>query len=376
MTFTISSKTLLDVTLAVGQGISRKNQVPILDYFLFEIDGDARKLTITASDLEIAITGTAGVICDGGQAPSFGVPASYLLDILKELDDVPLTCTGEVTEGRLDLSWGAGTASMPIVDGATYPRPSFQTDAQRILLPASIIRQGLVKAEMAVVEDLLRPVLGGINFNITPDALSLVGTDGHRLVVYEVHQELGVSQNFILPKRGAHIVGNLIKAAPSETEIGLLLDGRNACFVLGAYTVFCRVIEGHFPNYSAVIPKGHNHILMVSRRAFLSALKRVSVCAAKATNMIRLGVASDSLAIEGRDADFAISAQENIPCSYQGVAFEIGFKATYLMDILGLFEDDEVSIALGAPTQAAIIRPQTEQGDTAILTLLMPMIIS
>lgn len=142
------------------------------------------------------------------------------------------------------------------------------------------------------------------------------------------------------------------------------------------YTLFCRQIEGKYPNYAGVIPQNNNIEVIVDRQAFVNALKRISVFTNQGTNLIKLGISSGNINLTAQDIDFSTSANDNIPCQYEGEQISIGFKAALLIDILAGIPTTEVRILLSDPSRAGLILPLENEENEDLLTLLMPMLIN
>jgi DNA polymerase-3 subunit beta len=171
---------------------------------------------------------------------------------------------------------------------------------------------------------------------------------------------------------------NLLKSAASHAEsITLNYTESNACFTFDGVTIMCRLIEGKYPNYEAVIPKENPNRMVINRLDYLQAIRRVSIFANKTTHQVRLKIAGSELHVSAEDLDFANEATERLSCSYTGEDIEIGFNSRFLMDMLNNINSTEVSLELSAPNRAGIIRP-TDSDDAGedLLMLVMPVMLS
>ena len=147
-------------------------------------------------------------------------------------------------------------------------------------------------------------------------------------------------------------------------------------FKLSNYTMFCRQVEGRYPNYNGVIPKENPYKVIVDRASLLNALKRVSVFSNQASNLVKLHIADNKIAISAQDIDFSISAEETINCQYADDSIKIGFKSAFLIEILSNIGASDVVLELTDPSRAGIILPIENEENEDILMLLMPMLLN
>ena len=374
MKFTVSSSALLSVLSTTGKVISSKNTLPILDYFLFELQGDTLK--VTASDLDTTFIGKVKV--DGVESEGVvAVPYKRMLDTLKEFSEQPLTIEIDNSTWKINISWSTGEISIPGLSGLSYPTVPMLSDAKVELdMDADMLVDGINKTIFATADGELRPVMNSIFVNIEPSEVTFVATDAHKLVKYTQQLESGLTASFILPKKPA----NLLKTAllKEEGAIRTQFDNKNAMFHLGDYVLVCRLIEGTYPKYNSVIPQNNPNIVVVDRTELLNGIKRVAVCSSQATNLIKLSISDNRINLVAQDRDYSMSATENLSCSYEGVPIVIGFKSTFLVEILSNTDTQCISIELGDHTRAGVFKPVYEADETptsSILMLLMPMML-
>ena len=157
----------------------------------------------------------------------------------------------------------------------------------------------------------------------------------------------------------------------------MAFDSKNAQFKLKSHTLVCRLIEGNYPNYNAVIPENNPNKVLVDRIELLNGIKRVAVCSNPTTNLIRMDIEANKIALTAQDIDFSVSANETISCSYDGQMISIGFKSTFLVEILSNMETPTVQVELADSTRAGVFKPvYDEKQSSAALMLLMPMMIN
>ena len=373
MRFNVSSSKLFSQLQAVSRVINSKNALPILDDVLFELSGNELKLT--ASDGETTIRTSVEVENVEG-AGKVASAAKLLLETLKEFSEQPLSFTIDENNFAVSMVSQNGTYSFVGVNGNEYPEmPGAEAEAQTIAMPAKVLQGAIEKTIFCTADDELRPVMNGIFFDIAADKVTMVATDAHRLVRYiNTSVAAGVTANFILPKKPANLLKNLL--AKEEEDVKVVFGSKNARFGFGNTIVVCRQIEGRFPNYNAVIPQSNQNIVTADRQTLINACKRVAVFANNGTAQLRLAISENQIKISAQDIDFSTSAEETISCSYNGTPMAIGFKAPFLIDLLSSIASDDVLLKLADPARAGLILPAENEENEDVLMLLMPMLLN
>ncbi|MDR2937279.1 MAG: DNA polymerase III subunit beta [Rikenellaceae bacterium] len=376
MKFVVSSTALLNLLQATGKVISTRNTLPILDYFLFELSDNM--LRITASDLETTLIGKLA-IDQVEQEGVIAVPAKRVLDTLREFPEQPLTIEANESTWEVSVIWKSGKLTIPGTSGLSYPKPAQVEEAEShaLTLAAESLLGGIEKTIFATADDEMRPVMNGIFMNIEGETLTFVATDAHKLVK-NVVDGIGsdITASFILPKKPANLVKGILPK--EEGDIRIEFDKKNVVFTLSKYTMVCRLIEGTYPNYNAVIPVANPNKVTVDRAELISSIKRVAVCSNPSTNLIKLDITNDLIRLTAQDIDFSVSAEESMACSYEGDSITIGFKSTFLGELLSNLETEQIVIELADSTRAGVFKPvEVETGNREeVLMLLMPMIIN
>lgn len=373
MKFNVSSSKLFSQLQAVSRVINNKNALPILDDVLFELAGNELKLT--ASDGETTIR--TAIEVDGVEGSGkVASAAKLLLETLREFSDQPLAFTIDENNFAVNMVSQNGTYSFVGVNGNEYPEmPQDEVDAQVLTLPATTLQSAIEKTIFCTADDPLRPVMNGIYFDITAENVTMVATDAHRLVKYTNNSvKTGIEANFILPKKPASLLKNLL--AKEEGDVKITFGVKNARFEFDKTIVVCRRIEGRFPNYNAVIPQSNQNIVTIDRQTMINACKRVAVFANNGTAQLRLALTENQIKISAQDIDFSTSAEEMIQCDYQGTAMAIGFKAPFLIDLLSTVGTTDVQLKLADPARAGLILPVGEESNEEVLMLLMPMLLN
>lgn len=373
MKFVVSSTALLSHLQAISKVINSKNTLPILDCFLLELEGS--KLTLTAADSETRLV-TSLEVNEAEGSGKFAVNAKNLLDPLKELPEQPLTF--EINNDNLEtfIFFHNGKYNFIGQSGDDYPQPKeLKETAVSLTIEPQVLFSGINRTLFASADDELRPVMNGIYFDITADDLTFVASDGHKLVRCKTLAAKGGERaSFILPKKPA----NLLKAIlPKEAEtVEIKFDENNAYIKMSSYTMTCRFIEGRYPNYNSVIPQNNSNKVVLDRMSFLNALKRVSVFSNQASNLIRLQLTDNNIVVSAQDIDFSTAAEETIACEYTGSTMNIGFKSSFLIEILNNIPSSDISLELSDPSRAGLIIPAENEENEDLLMLLMPMMLN
>ncbi len=374
MKFVVSSSALLSFLSTTAKVISSKNSLPILDYFLLEARGD--ELRVTASDLETTLTG----VIKPEKIEKEGIiaaPVKLLLDSLKEFSEQPLTFEADENKWEIKMSWKSGSITLPGTSGLSYPAaPALADDRQELEFDPETLLTGISKTLFATADDELRPVMNGIFIDIAPANYTFVATDAHKLVKYTVDAEgEHTAASFILPKKPANLLRSILVKEGDRVKVGF--DAKNVMFTLRNSTLICRLIEGNYPNYNAVIPTNNPNKVIADRMEFLNAIKRVAVCSNQATNLIKLDISNNVIKLTAQDLDYSYSAHESLPCSYEGDHISIGFKSTFLVEILANIETPNVSVELADSTRSGVFKPlYDDRQSSSTLIILMPMLIN
>ena len=373
MKFNVSSATLCNRLQTLSRVLASKNSIQILDCILFELqDG---KLRLTASDSETTLVSTLDVD-EADSNGMFAIKAATIINGLKEISDQPITLDVNPETHEIVIYYQNGRSSFVGQGGEEYPSyPSISDSAQQLTIDANVLLNGISRAIFATAEDEIRPVMNGVFFDITPDSVTFVASDGHKLVrdrSFTTHCEQPAS--FILPKKPAKTLKDIL--AKENGDAIVRFDDRNARVELENYTLNCRLIEGRYPNYNSVIPQDNPFRVSVDRVTLIGALRRVLVFASTSTSLVKLRVDQNDLIVSTQDIDFSTSAEEHVLCDYSGTAMSIGFKGPFLVDILNCMSSQEVVLELADPSRAGVIVPAEQEEQEDLLMLLMPMMLN
>ena len=373
MNFTVSSSLLSSRLQTISRVINSKNTIPVLDCILFELEGN--KLTLTASDPDNTLNTSIEVV-DCSEDFSFAISAKILIDSLKEISEQPIRFEVKKETLETTIFYQNGKYSLVGQNADEYPGAAVLGEgAVAITVPTKVLSSGISCSLFATADDEVRPVMCGVYFDFAPESITLVASDGHKLVRCRDYSVTGAEKSaFILPKKPATLLKNLLGKEEQE-DIAVEFDGRFATFDMGEYKLVCRLFDGRYPNYNSVIPQNNPHKLTVDRAALISTLRRVAIFSSQAS-LIKLHLEENKVVISAQDTDFSTSAEESMACSYNGASMNIGFRASFLIDILNNIHGQDVVIELADPSRAGVIVPAEQVGKQELLMLLMPMMLT
>ncbi len=373
MKFIVSSSVLLKSLQNISGVLNASNTLPILDNFLFEITKN--KLQVSGSDLETTMT-TSLELEKADKGGSVAIPARLLLEILKSLPDHPVTFNINNENFGVEISSDYGKYKLSGQNGNEFPKNPKIDGASSLTIPAHVITRAIGKTIFGTGNDELRPVMSGVFFQLSKDDLTFVATDAHKLVRYKrTDAKAPKTASFILPKKPLNLLKNIL--AVLEADVQIEYNETNASFTFENTNLICRLIEGKYPNYEAVIPKNNPNKLTVDRSTLLSSIRRVSIFSNKTTHQVRLKISGSELNLSAEDLDFANEATERLTCQFTGEDMEIGFNSKFLIEMLSNLECENVVIEMSAPNRAGILLPveKIEDGEE-ILMLVMPVMLN
>ncbi len=371
MKFIVSSTYLLKQLQVLGGVINNSNTLPILDNFLFDLK--QKSLTVSASDLETTMSSVLEV--DSESEGAIAVPARLLLDTLKTFPEQPLTFV-VADNNTVEISSNHGKYALAYADGTEFPKAVELSNPSSTTLLGDILATAINKTIFAAGNDDLRPVMSGVFFQFSPENLTFVATDAHKLVKYR-RTDVSASEvaEFIMPKKPLNLLKGILQG--SESEVKIEYNESNAKFSFEGTELICRLIDGKYPNYEAVIPKENPNHLSIARNQFLSSVRRVSIFSNKTTHQIRLKIAGAELNISAEDVDYSNKAEERLSCSYQGDDLQIGFNSRFLVEMLNNLTSDDVSLEMSLPNRAGILTPVDglDEGEEVTM-LVMPVMLN
>ncbi len=371
MKFIVSSTYLLKQLQVLGGVINNSNTLPILDNFLFELEHS--KLTVSASDLETTMATTLEVESDS--EGSVAIPAKLLLETLKTFPEQPLTFVIE-ENNTIEISSNHGKYALAYASADEFPKAISLDSPSTTVLSADILATAISKTIFAAGNDDLRPVMSGVFFQFSTESLTFVATDAHKLVKYSrTDVTANETAEFIMPKKPLNLLKGILLG--SDDDVTIEYNDSNAKFSFENSILICRLIDGKYPNYEAVIPKENPNHLTIGRNQFLNSVRRVSIFSNKTTHQIRLKIAGAELNISAEDIDYSNKAEERLTCDYQGDDMQIGFNSRFLSEMLSNLNADDVQLEMSMPNRAGILTPidGLDAGETVTM-LVMPVMLN
>jgi DNA polymerase III subunit beta len=373
MKFIVSSLKLLRSLQALSGVLNSSNTLPILDDFLFDlVDGNLR---ITASDLEttMTISVTPDMVEGTGQV---AIPAKLLLDIMKTFPDVPITFQIQSDTLSIELYAGEGRFKLSGHKSDEFPQLPVLENPVTMQLNSELLVSAFEKTIFATGNDELRPVMSGVLCDMGEEYMTFVATDAHKLVRYRrLDAKTKNSAAFILPKKPINQLKNLLSGKDEMVELSF--NPTNALFRFTNITMVCRLIEGRYPNYEAVIPTHNPNKLTIDRVSLLNSIKRVAIFANQSTHQVRFKITGQELQLSAEDLDYANEAKERLSCNYEGDDMEIGFNSRFFIEMLNNLDQDEIKLEMSAPNRAGILFPVGNENEAEdILMLVMPVMLN
>ena len=373
MKFNVSSSELLKGLMNISKAVPAKSALPILENFLFDLKGNI--LEVTASDSELTLR-TEIEVDTTEEEGKIAVPARHIIDLLKELPDQPLSLK-TASDSSISCNWTSGNSVLPYFPAEDYPEiKGAGEDSQTVVFPAQALVDGINGTVYATADDEMRPAMNGIYFDIEPESTTLVASDSHKLICYTASGvQAAQKASFILHKKPAAVLKSII--GKEEESVEATFDGQTVVFKFGATMMVCRLVIGKYPKYRDVIPQNNANVLKIDRVQFLNTIRRVAVCANKASNHIKFDLKSGQLEITAQDLGFSLAAYEKIACESNGDDLSIGFKSSFLVDILSNMSCETLVMKFADARRAALIVPSEEEAaEVKVCGLIMPIIIS
>jgi DNA polymerase III subunit beta len=367
MKLTITREQLQEGLVAVAASVPAKTTLPILSNILLEATKDGIRLSGT--DLDIAVSTTVAASVD--QEGAITLPARKLVEIVRELPSaaIRLTASGEQ---RVTIECGRSKfrlLGLPREEFPAFPGVKFEGGWRA---PAKDLQKLIAHVAFAASTEESRPILNGVLWELRPERMRMVATNGHRLARMDVPTPAsgsGSQADLIVPPKALEQIRRLFA---TEDDVEIARSENHLGFRSSSTQVFTRLIEGPYPNYEQVIPRENDKAATADKAAFAAALRQMSIVASDQTHRIRMAFANGSCKLSVQTPDLG-EAQEEITVSYEGDPLEIGFNAAYLLEILKYIPTDEVRMTFKAPERAATCEPVGWDDPASYLALVMPL---
>lgn len=364
MKISANREDLLKPLLLASSVVERRQTLPILANVL--ISARPGKLTLTATDLEVELSTTTSA--EVSEEFDFTLPARKFVDICKALpDDAAVTL--ELEGDRATLRSGRGRFAMGMLPARDYPSIEPSAASERFSLPESILKYLIEKTSFAMAQQDVRYYLNGLLLEIRAGRIRTVATDGHRLALCDAPfpDATDTDIQVILPRKAVMELGRLLDDA--ETEAVLEISNSHIRVQLEDTTFTSKLIDGRFPDYERVMPNGEAEILTIDRNILKQALSRTAILSNEKYRGIRFKVGDGLLHLQAHNPE-QDEAEEEVEIDYQGKELSIGFNVSYLLDVLGVVDSENVQISLIDSNSSSLITPD---GSTDSRYVVMPM---
>jgi DNA polymerase-3 subunit beta len=367
MKFSISKSKIFSTVQDVLNVVPTRTTLPVLSNMLLEVTDS--KLKLAATDLDISMITTIPI--SATRKGSITISAKTFADILRELPESEIEIN--VTENRMELKVERGTYKISGIPSDEFPKLPTANLAKQIKIPGGDLAKMIRKTVFAVSTDETRPALNGVLWQTSSKSMQMVATDGHRLAkMSQKNNKLkGLHEDIIIPPKVLNLLVKLL--GDEEKEIGVIFGENNIIFNLGDSILASRLIEGPYPNFEQVIPKDNDKKLVVNKELLESTVRRVSILANTLTHQIKLSFKKDTLELSSANFDLGGEAKETISCDYTSEPLDIGYNASYVLDVLKQIDGDEVIFELGTPVSAGMIYSSEKKEGEDCLYLLMPL---
>jgi DNA polymerase III subunit beta len=370
MKFIVSSTQLLKHVQQIGGVISGNTVLPILEDFLFEIEGN--KLTIVATDLETVMKIQMDV--EAKESGKVCIPAKILQDSLKNIPEQPLTFNIDKNYA-VEITSDNGKYKVMGENPDNFPKEPEAENSNSFTMTSSALITAINKCIFATSSDELRPAMTGIFFELSPKSITTVATDAHRLVRFtRTDVSSPETATFVVPKKPLNLLKNVLPN--TDAQLTISYSNKHLFVKQGGTELVCRLIDARFPDYKVVIPADNPYKLIVNKNDFQNALRRINVFSNKSTNQVALSITGSELQLSAQDVDFSFEGNERMTCQYDGEDLQIAFNARFLIEMLSAADTNEVVIELSTPTKAGIIKPTEQAENEELLMLVMPLMLN
>lgn len=364
MHFTISREALLKPLQLVSGVVERRQTLPVLSNVLLVFEGS--ELSLTGTDLEVELVGRVGVE-EAKAGGSITVPARKLLDICKSLSDDAMIEVA-LNENKVQVKSGRSRFTLTTLPASEFPGVEEEPDTFSLQLSQQRLKELLEATSFAMAQQDVRYYLNGMLFEVDPGYLRLVATDGHRLAMetLAMDNEISEPQQLILPRKGVMEMARLLDG---DGDIHLTFGQNHLRATVTEYTFTSKLVDGKFPDYNRVLPKGGNRFVIGDCQLLRQAFSRVSILSNEKYRGVRVELSAGQLKVVANNPEQE-EAEEVVNVDYEGDGLEIGFNVSYLIDVLTTLSSEKVRITLSDPNSSALL--EADEGSDAVY-VVMPM---
>jgi len=365
MRFSISRESLLAPLQLVADVVERRQTLPILANILLVVE--QQQLSLSGTDLEVELIGkvTLEGDCEPGEVT---VPAHKLKDICNNLPNgtqIDISLDGQ----KLNVKAGRSRFSLATLPAQDFPALDEASDGLALSLPQSDLRHLLERSRFAMAQQDVRYYLNGMLLEVRSDLLRTVATDGHRMAMCSLPATVETTETVqvIVPSKGVAALVKLLSSA--QDNIDLCIGKNHIRASTGVFSFTSKLLDGKFPEYERVIPKGGDKHLLISRQGLSEAIKRTAILSNEKLRGIRLLLSDGLLKLQANNLEHE-EAEEELSIEYSGEALDVGFNERYLQDVLGVMESAQVQLVLSDSSSSALMQ---EAGESDSLYVIMPM---
>ncbi len=370
MKFTAPSSDLLKHLQAVQGVINTNSVLPILENFLFVIQGST--LSISTTDLHTSMT--TSMTIESNEDIRVAVPSKMLIETIKALPPQPLMFDISESFG-IEIKTANGLYKLNGENGDDFPRIPEMDQADTLNMPSNNLLNAISTCVFAAGNDEMRLAMTGVFFELHPDSISFVATDAHKLVLHKCKGlTISTPGSFIIPKKAINLLKSVLP--DNDTLVNVEYNTVNVFFSFNNINLICRLIDQKYPDYKAVIPTGNDNVLTINRAELLNSLKRISIYSNKTTYQIRMKINGSLLQLSAEDLDFSNQAVERLDCDYAGEDIEIGFNARFLLEMLNNLHSTDVKFEMSMPSRPGLMSPTEQDGNENTLMLIMPVMLN
>ncbi len=365
MQFEISRETLIKPLQLVTGVVERRQTLPVLSNVLLVLEAD--QLSMTGTDLEVELVGRVPVE-PGSDAGEVTVPARKLMDICKSLPD-SASMKFELDDNKLVIRSGRSRFSLSTLPPSDFPSVDGSAESLEFKVSQERLKEMLDSTSFAMAQQDVRYYLNGMLFEVSPNYLRVVASDGHRLAMDTENMKTPAEKvmQVIVPRKGILELARLL--AEGSDEVTIIIGANHIRATTANFTFTSKLVDGKFPDLERILPKGGDKTLVADREQLRQSLNRTAILSNEKFRGIRIILKKDEVKILANNPEQE-EAEETVPVEYSGESFEIGFNVSYLVDVLSVLDSATVQVIMSDPNSSALI--QGEDGNNA-LYVVMPM---
>jgi DNA polymerase-3 subunit beta len=364
MKFTTKRESFLKPLQMVAGVVERRQTLPILSNVLLRVADNV--VSLTGTDLEVELV--ARVSLDSSEAGEITVPARKLVDIFRELSD-GIDINLELKDQKLIIRSGRFRSSLATLPATEFPSIDRSEVSQEIEMDSALLKTLIDRTSFAMAQQDVRYFLNGMLLEVNSDEVKAVATDGHRLAMCtsEIAGVDGSVEQVIIPRKGVVELQRLVGEAGGKIKI--VFGANHVGAETAEFNLLTKLLDGKFPDYERVIPRGGDNVVVADRQELRHALNRTSILSNEKFRGIRVQLDPGNIQLSANNPEQE-EAEESISVDYQGESLEIGFNVGYLLDVLGVLDSEQVRITLSDANSSALLE---EPGDDGSVYVVMPM---